>query len=411
MSAKQEREDVAAVAVAVVVESAGAPKHNAGRAMLSAAAAVFFAVLAVAAAHFGLALVGVVGQGPDWGMDLLRGVVAAFVIAGVMYFRGRRDEAASVEAAGSEAGGAVEASEETPAEMPQMLMTGQDESGRRQRLEQIASRLETDAQAMVEEVMVNAELMHSTIHQMSGMATQSAAKAGAVSASAQEAAASTDTIAASVDELTQAIREISTQVASSANVTSQAVTRSEEAGALVQNLENSAQAIGEIVSLIQGIAKQTNLLALNATIEAARAGDAGKGFAVVANEVKSLATQTAQATEDISAKIDEIQSITSETVGSIGTIKTVIDQINESSSAISAAIEEQNATTEQVSGTVNMVAEGTRRITENISEVNSDAEGNEARLSETLTQVAEVARVMDQLSATVRETISEIRAA
>ncbi|NEO17682.1 MAG: chemotaxis protein [Moorea sp. SIO3E8] len=288
--------------------------------------------------------------------------------------------------------------------MPQMDL-GDD--ARRQNLEQIASRLECEAQGMVAEVMGTAEYLHSSIHQMATSA--GGGNNGEAFAAAQEASTSADTIAASMEELTTAIREISSQVATSAGVAVEAVTRSEEAGELVQTLDSGAQAIGEIVSLIKGIAEQTNLLALNATIEAARAGEAGKGFAVVANEVKNLATQTAKATEDISNQVGEIQSVTTQTVESIDSIRAVIDRMNESSSAISAAIEEQNATTEQVAGTVGLVAQGTRRVTASL-ESTAPAGGGEAG-QETLAQVAEVARVMDQLGATLRESVSEIRAA
>ncbi len=383
-----------------------------------AAGAVFAAVMAVAAVHAVLAMTGLAEQGPDWGRDLLTGLVAALVGAGMLRVQAGRNAALSSRAEASAAGTPEEVGQDagqetgeempapkTPAAQPQMLMTGGDDDGRRQHLEQIASRLESDGQAMVEQVMVNAELLHSSLHLMS---SGGGGNAGEALSAAQEASTSADTIAASMEELTTAIREISSQVATSAGVAVEAVTHSEAAGELVQTLDSGAQAIGEIVSLIKGIAEQTNLLALNATIEAARAGDAGKGFAVVANEVKNLATQTAKATEDISNQVGEIQSVTSQTVESIGTIRSVIDRMNESSSAISAAIEEQNATTEQVAGTVGLVAQGTRRVTESLE---SGAPAGGGSGEESMAQIAEVARVMDQLAATLRESVSEIRAA
>ncbi len=404
MSEKQEESGEAKV------EGAETPRRAGAAAVFVPAALVFLAVLAVAAVHFGLALAGVAAQGPDWAMDLARAVVAAIAVAGVMHFMGRREEVSSSETASDAAEAEAEAEgqgeDAQPAEEPQMLMPVQDEAGRQQHLEQIAARLESDGQAMVEEVMVNAELLHSSLHQMS---SGGGGNAGEALSAAQEASTSADTIAASMEELTTAIREISSQVATSAGVAVEAVTHSEAAGELVQTLDSGAQAIGEIVSLIKGIAEQTNLLALNATIEAARAGDAGKGFAVVANEVKSLATQTAKATEDISNQVGEIQSVTSQTVESIGTIRSVIDRMNESSSAISAAIEEQNATTEQVAGTVGLVAQGTRRVTASL-ESGAPASGGGSG-EESMAQIAEVARVMDQLAATLRESVSEIRAA
>ncbi|WP_281281421.1 methyl-accepting chemotaxis protein [Denitrobaculum tricleocarpae] len=400
-------------------EAADAPKSRSSRGWLVAAGVVFGAVMAVAAVHAILALTGLAEGGPDWGRDLLTGLLAAVTAALVLRVQAGRDAAATQNAAGGETAAGEEAhqdshnntgqevsAQEIPTEEPQMLMTGGDEDGRRQHLEQIASRLESDGQAMVEQVMVNAELLHSALHLMS---SGGGGNAGEALTAAQEASTSADTIAASMEELSMAIREISSQVATSAGVAVEAVNRSEEAGELVQTLDSGAQAIGEIVSLIKGIAEQTNLLALNATIEAARAGEAGKGFAVVANEVKNLATQTAKATEDISNQVGEIQTVTSQTVESIGTIRSVIDRMNESSSAISAAIEEQNATTEQVAGTVGLVAQGTRRVTESL-ESGAPAGGGGSG-EESMAQVAEVARVMDQLAATLRESVSEIRAA
>ena len=391
--------------------AARSPGRSLGRVKLIAAGSVFLTVVAFAALQSGLTLAGLVARGPDWLMTLASGALAALVIALVLpSLMAGRETAAEQDAVaeeGDEINAEPAADEAAPEEQPQMLMTGGDENGRRQHLEQIASRLESDAQAMVEQVMVNAELLHSSLHQMSS-GSSGGGNAGEALSAAQEASTSADTIAASMEELTTAIREISSQVATSAGVAVEAVTHSEAAGELVQTLDSGAQAIGEIVSLIKGIAEQTNLLALNATIEAARAGEAGKGFAVVANEVKNLATQTAKATEDISNQVGEIQSVTSQTVESIGTIRSVIDRMNESSSAISAAIEEQNATTEQVAGTVGLVAQGTRRVTESLE---SGAPAGGGSGEESMAQVAEVARVMDQLAATLRESVSEIRAA
>ena len=138
-----------------------------------------------------------------------------------------------------------------------------------------------------------------------------------------------------------------------------------------QGLADAAQKIGEVVGLITDIAEQTNLLALNATIEAARAGEAGKGFAVVASEVKNLASQTAKATEEISAQIQGIQASTDESVTAIGAITQTIEQVDQIAAAISAAVEEQTAATQEIARNVEEASAGTNQVNSNISEVSA----------------------------------------
>jgi methyl-accepting chemotaxis protein len=159
----------------------------------------------------------------------------------------------------------------------------------------------------------------------------------------------------------------------------------------VEGLAEAAQRIGEVVNLINDIASQTNLLALNATIEAARAGEAGKGFAVVASEVKSLATQTAKATEDIASQIAQIQEATGEAVSAIGTISGVIGEISEISTAIASAVEEQGASTREIAANVQQAAAGTQEVTGNIAQLNKAA-------SETGQTAGQVLAAADELS-------------
>ena len=165
----------------------------------------------------------------------------------------------------------------------------------------------------------------------------------------------------------------------------------------VQGLAVAAHKIGEVIGLINDIASQTNLLALNATIEAARAGEAGKGFAVVASEVKSLASQTAKATEEISAQITAIQAETQQVVGNIQSIRTTIMEVNEISSSIAAAVEEQGAATQEIASSVQKAASGTNQVSQNITGVTAAAtDTGEAALvlesSDRLTQAAVAAR-------------------
>lgn len=188
-------------------------------------------------------------------------------------------------------------------------------------------------------------------------------------ANAQSAA-----VAAATEELTSSVHEISRQATQAATVTQAAVKSAQAVASVVDSLHQSADKIGNVVKLIADIASQTNLLALNATIEAARAGDAGKGFAVVAGEVKSLATQTSKATDDISTQVETIQSDTESVVRAIREITATIETINEVTTAISAAVEEQNAATQEVARNIGDVASAAAETGDNAALVSTSAE-------------------------------------
>jgi methyl-accepting chemotaxis protein len=159
------------------------------------------------------------------------------------------------------------------------------------------------------------------------------------------------------------------------------VAQSKRTNEIVTGLSASASRIGDVVNLINTIAAQTNLLALNATIEAARAGEAGRGFAVVASEVKSLATQTSKATEDISGQIAAVQSATNEAVSAIGDISTTINTINEISETIASAVEEQNAVTREIASNMQTASTGVQSISQNMSQiVTATKSANEATI-------------------------------
>jgi methyl-accepting chemotaxis protein len=194
-------------------------------------------------------------------------------------------------------------------------------------------------------------------------------QAASVSGAADETSSNVQSLAAGIEELVASVGEINRQVSSALNVSTEAVEQANSTNGVVSGLANSAQSIGEVVGLISDIAEQTNLLALNATIESARAGEAGRGFAVVASEVKSLASQTAKATEDIGAQINDMQNATQEAVQAIKDISKTIGEINEFSSAISAAMEEQTAVTGEMSSNMQTAADGVGDITRGISEI------------------------------------------
>jgi methyl-accepting chemotaxis protein len=193
-------------------------------------------------------------------------------------------------------------------------------------------------------------------------------------------------VAAATEEMTASVTEISRQVAEAARAAQDAVERAHATGATVQGLAESANQIGDVVRLITDIARQTNLLALNATIEAARAGDAGKGFAVVASEVKTLASQTARATEQISAQISAIQAASGDAVGAVQEVANAIQRVSGVASAIAAAVEEQDAVTRDISASVQSVAKQNDEAARAMREVSDVAEG--ARTSSGTVKVA-----------------------
>ncbi|MBZ5541938.1 MAG: PAS domain S-box protein [Acidobacteriia bacterium] len=205
--------------------------------------------------------------------------------------------------------------------------------------------------------------------QMSTNAEETASQANVVSAASEQVNRSLQTVATGTEEMSSSIKEIAKNAADAAKVASEAVKVAQSTNTTVAKLGESSAEISQVIKLITSIAQQTNLLALNATIEAARAGEAGKGFAVVANEVKELAKETAKATEDISRKIEAIQSDTKGAVEAIGAIGAIITQVNDFSNTIATAVEEQNATTTEMTRNVNEAAKGAGEIAKNIAGV------------------------------------------
>ncbi|GFZ90921.1 hypothetical protein GCM10011497_20950 [Elstera cyanobacteriorum] len=242
-------------------------------------------------------------------------------------------------------------------------------AARAEALEQLTGSFDRAISGVLSSVTVASQEMEVTAQTMSANAEQTNRQAQVVATATEHASENVHTVAVAADELSSSIREIGRQVAQSSEISAQAAQEAEATTATVQGLLESAERIGTVVRLIDEIAAQTNLLALNATIEAARAGEAGKGFAVVANEVKSLANQTAQATEEINRQISATQSVTQDAVTAINGILGRISEINEIATAVAAAVEQQAAATAEIARNVQQAAEGTQEISETIGGV------------------------------------------
>ncbi len=218
-----------------------------------------------------------------------------------------------------------------------------------------------------------AEELEQTAQKLSKCAEETSHKASTVAAAAEEASANVQTVAAAAEEMSASINEISSQITNANRISTEAVKKAEGTNAIVQQLSQATQNIGDVVNLINDIAEQTNLLALNATIEAARAGEAGKGFSVVASEVKNLAAQTSKATEEIAEQIMSMQDTAKQAVSAISEIRDTVKSIGETSAAISSAIEEQVATTKEIARNVQEASAGTSEVSSNISSVQQAA--------------------------------------
>jgi methyl-accepting chemotaxis protein len=253
--------------------------------------------------------------------------------------------------------------------------------------------------------------MRSTAESMSATAEETSRQAAAVAAATDQTSTNVQTVASASEQLSSSIAEIGRQVEQSSTITRKAVDEAKTTSMTVDGLARAAQRIGDVVKLIQDIASQTNLLALNATIEAARAGEAGKGFAVVASEVKTLANQTAKATEEISSQISEIQSATGETVSAIEAIGGTIAQVNEISSAIASAVQEQSAATHEIAGNVQQASKGTAEITHNIAGVTQAANETGAASSQVLGAATALSQQAETLRGDVQSFLANIRAA
>ncbi len=253
--------------------------------------------------------------------------------------------------------------------------------------------------------------MRTTSTGLSTVSRQTNARVEVAEKASGEASTSVESVAAAAEELSASINDISQQAAHAAGIASRAVGQARETDSTVQGLAKSAGRIGEVVGLINTIAAQTNLLALNATIEAARAGEAGRGFAVVASEVKSLASQTAKATDEISEQISDIQKVAGEAIDAIKRIGGIIGEVNEVATAIAAAVQEQGAATQEITRSTQYAAQGTKNVSENIVGVKADADAAAVAADDVKSASEMLETQSQQLGHQVTDFLGKIRAA
>ncbi|MGA2997223.1 methyl-accepting chemotaxis protein [Bradyrhizobium sp.] len=293
----------------------------------------------------------------------------------------------------------------------QDVLKAQADTERKSLLVRMADEFERGVRASLDSLSSAASNMQATSKSMSSTASEASHQATSVAAVAEQASANVQTVAAATEELSSSVSEIGRQVTQSTEIAGQAVAEANRTNVTVQGLSAAAQKIGDVVKLISDIASQTNLLALNATIEAARAGEAGRGFAVVANEVKSLASQTAKATDEISAQVGAMQGATTEAVQAIEGIGRTIGAINDITSAISLAVEQQGSATQEIARNVQEAALGTGQVSSNIAAVNHAAEKTGSASNEVLASADQLSKQAVNLRADVDKFLGNIRAA
>jgi methyl-accepting chemotaxis protein len=282
---------------------------------------------------------------------------------------------------------------------------------RQERVDTYIVAFEDSGKSLSESLASASEGIEATARDMSSIATDTSRSASAVNSAADKATGAVHSVASAVEELSSSIREISQSIASSTEIAGRAVGEAKHADGIMQGLAKAAREIGDVVELIEEIATQTNLLALNATIEAAHAGEAGRGFAVVASEVKSLASQTAKATQDIRDRIASVQGAVDEAVHAISQVDETIGQINQIGSTIAFAISQQETATEEIAASTQTAAESAAQVSESIHVVDKAAATTDAAAGKVVSAATQLGENVKALASNINDFLIKIRAA
>jgi methyl-accepting chemotaxis protein len=278
-------------------------------------------------------------------------------------------------------------------------------------MHKLADEFQAAVGGIIDTVSTASSGMEAAANTLSKTAEQTQELSGAVAAASEQASANVQSVAYATEEMSSSVSEISRQVHESSRIAAEAVKQAEKTDARINELSRAAGRIGDVVKLITAIAEQTNLLALNATIEAARAGEAGRGFAVVASEVKQLASQTAKATEEISAQIAGMQTATQDSVAAIKEIGGTIARISEIASTIATSVEEQGAATQEIARNVGEAAKGTGQVATSITDVNRGAAETGSASAQVLASAQSLSAESHHLRREVDKFLSTVRAA
>ena len=286
----------------------------------------------------------------------------------------------------------------------------QEKDARRATLEMAISSFRSRSKRLIDAVLQSTRQMNETANSLLANSRQTVTEAEEASRASQRSSANVDGAASATTELASSIGEIAHNLTETANLVRAAASQTQITGNSIELLVNASRSIDSVVKLIRGIAEKTNLLALNATIEAARAGDAGRGFSVVASEVKSLAVQTAKATEDIAQQIAAVQSLTGQAVGAIGEITSRMSQIDNNTSAVSASVEEQNSATSEISKNVETAAAVARQAADVLTRVAQATAKTQEWAQTVLAESKSVEDAADQLGQQVDTFLNSVAA-